>query len=224
MPQGWSNSGIDARVEKHFRITIDMSDFSSSTESAIAQRNGAVSPNGNFPNTNKGFYSTNLTGSKSTTRATTDAFALRRERGLMRWEQVVRNLQLESNCAIYDIEIIEANGDAQATELEFTVSYEDTNSIDLTKTSIDGSTVNNTLLEAIKEYVYTAINAGTDLSDDSTVQTGEIKELRSVFRPASSNTAIEEVTANAPNDSGQIFDAITVSQITTTKLVSGEDS
>jgi hypothetical protein len=224
MPQGWSNSGIDARVEKHFRITIDMSDFSSSTESAIAQRNGAVSPNGNFPNTNKGFYSTNLTGGKSTTRATTDALALRRERGLMRWEQVVRNLQLESNCSIYDVEIIEANGDAQATNLQFTVGYEDTDSIDLTKTSIDGSTVNNTLLEAIKEYVYTAINAGTDLSDDSTVQTGEIKELRSVFRPASSNTAIEEVTANAPNDSGQIFDAITVSQITTTKLVSGEDS
>ena len=84
MPQGWSNSGIDARVEKHFRITLDMSGYMTE-ESA---RGGAVSPNGNFPNTNKGFYSTNLTGGKSTTRATTDALALRRERGLMRWEQV----------------------------------------------------------------------------------------------------------------------------------------
>ena len=105
MPVGFTNSGIAARSLKHFRVTVDMSGYM--TEEST--RGGAVSPNGNFPTTDKYFYSTNLTGGKSTTRATTD-------------------------------------------------------------------------------------------------------------------TVVTSVTAQAPTDSGEIFDSITVAQITTTKLISGEDS
>ena len=104
MPVGFTNSGIDARVLKHFRVTIDSTNYM--TEEGT--RGGAVTPNGNFPTTDKYFYSTNLTGGKSVTRATTDAKALNRERGLMRFEQVVKNLQTNSNCEIFDIEIVEA--------------------------------------------------------------------------------------------------------------------
>ena len=220
MPVGFTNSGIDARSLKHFRVTVDMSGYM--TEEST--RGGAVSPNGNFPTTDKYFYSTNLTGSKSTTRATTDALALRRERGLMRFEQVVKKLQLNSNCEILDIEITEANGDAQATALQFTVAYEDTDSIDLTTTSIDGSTAVNTIVLRIKELVAQGINCGTPISNDSTVASGTLTELRSLFRPATTDTVVTSVTAQAPTDSGEIYDSITVAQITTTKLVSGEDS
>lgn len=220
MPIGFTNSGIDARVLKHYRVTVDMSGYKQSEDT----QGGAVTPNGNFPTTNKYFYSTNLTGGKSTTRATTDALALRRERGVMRFEQVVKNLQTNSNCEIFDIELIEANGDAQSTNLQFTVAYEDTDSIDIDETSIDGSTVMNTVPLRIKELVAQGINCGTPISNDSTVASGSISELRTVYRPATSDTVVTSVTAQSPTDTGEIFDSITVSQITTTKLVSGEDS
>ena len=220
MPIGFTNSGIDARVLKHFRITVDSTNYM--TEEGT--RGGGVTPNGNFPTTNKYFYSTNLTGAKSVTRATTDAKALNRERGVMRFEQVVKNLQINSNCEIFDIEIVEANGNAQATNLQFTVAYEDTDSIDLTGTSIDGSTANNSALLRIKELVAQGINCGTAISNDSTVASGSLTELRTVFRPATTDSVVTSVTAQSPDDSGEIFDSITVAQITTTKLVSGEDS
>jgi len=220
MPIGFTNSGIDARVLKHFRITVDSTNYM--TEEGT--RGGGVTPNGNFPTTNKYFYSTNLTGGKSVTRATTDAKALNRERGVMRFEQVVKNLQINSNCEIFDVEIIEANGNAQAVKLEFTVAYEDTDSIDLTGTSIDGSTANNSALLRIKELVAQGINCGTAISNDSTVASGSLTELRTVFRPATTDSVVTSVTAQSPDDSGEIFDSITVAQITTTKLVSDEDS
>jgi len=215
----WSNSG-DIKHLKHYRITVDMSNYM--TEEST--RGGAVTPNGNFPDGVKHYYSSNLTGTKNSTRATTNAKALNRERGLMRWEQVVKNLQINSNCEILDIEIVEANGDAQATNLQFTVAYEDTDSINITGTSIDGSTVNNTVLLRIKELVAQGINCGTPISNDSTVASGTITELRTVYKPATTDTEISSVTAQAPTDTGEIFDSITVAQITTTKLVSGEDS
>ena len=220
MPIGFTNSGIDARVLKHFRITVNSTNYM--TEEGT--RGGGVTPNGNFPTTNKYFYSTNLTGGKSVTRATTDAKALNRERGVMRFEQVVKNLQINSNCEIFDIEIVEANGDAQATNLQFTVAYEDTDSIDLTGTSIDGSTANNSAILRIKELVAQGINCGTAISNDSTVASGSLTELRTVFRPATTDSVVTSVTAQAPDDSGEIFDSITVAQITTTKLVFGQDS
>ena len=220
MPIGFTNSGIDARVLKHFRVTVDMTNYM--TEEGT--RGGGVTPNGNVPTTAKYFYSTTLTGTKATTRATTDALALNRERGVMRFEQVVKNLQVNSNCEIFDIEIVEANGDAQATNLQFTVAYEDTDSINITGTSIDGSTANNTVPLRIKELVAQGINCGTPISNDSTVASGALTELRTVYRPSTSDTVVTSVTAQSPDDTGEIFDSITVAQITTTKLVSGEDS
>ena len=67
-------------------------------------------------------------------------------------------------------------------------------------------------------------NCGTPISNDSTVASGTLTELRSLFRPATTDTVVTSVTAQAPTDSGEIFDSTTVAQITTTKLVSGEDS
>ena len=125
----WSNAG-DIRHLKHFRVTIDSSGYNTGTGDA----GGGVTPNGNFPST-KYPYITNLNSlATSLTRATTNANALKRERGLMRWENVVRQLQREANCEIFDIEIVEANGDAQGSNLQFTVGYEDLNHLDLNLT------------------------------------------------------------------------------------------
>ena len=223
MPIGFTNSGIDARAPKHFRCTVAMSTFNTSADA----QGGGCTPNGNFPTTNKYFYSTNLTGSKSTTRATTDALALRRERGLMRWESVVRALNEKSNCEIFDIEIVEANGDAQATQIQWTVAYEDTDSLfdkDATSfTSIDGSTTVNTAEEVIKEQIVRGLNFGATYTDDSTL-TGSNTELRTVYRPATTDAVVQSVSVSPPADTETIFAATTVAQITTTKLVSGEDS
>ena len=223
MPIGFTNSGIDARSLKHFRCTIVMGPFNTSLD----EQGGGVSPNGNFPTTDKYFYSTNLTGSKSTTRATTDALALRRERGLMRWESVVRSLNEKSNCEIFDIEIIEANGDAQATQIQWTVAYEDTDSLfdkdNTSFTSIDGSTTVNTAEEVIKEQIVKGMNFSATYTDDSTI-TGSNIELRTVFRPTTTDAVVQSVTVKPPADTETIFAATTVAQITTTKLVSGEDS
>jgi len=104
------------------------------------------------------------------------------------------------------------------------VAYEDTDSIDLTGTSIDGSTANNTIPLRIKELVAQGINCGTPISNDSTVASGTLTELRTVYRPATTDSVVTSVTAQSPDDTGEIFDSVTVTQITTTKLVSGEDS
>ena len=223
MPIGFTNSGIDARAPKHFRCTVAMSTFNTSADA----QGGGCTPNGNFPTTDKYFYSTNLSGGKSTTRATTDALALKRERGLMRWESVVRALNEKSNCEIFDIEIVEANGDAQATQIQWTVAYEDTDSLfdkDATSfTSIDGSTTVNTPEEAIKEQIVRGLNFGGTYKDDSTL-TGSNTELRTLYRPATTDAVVESVSVSPPADTETIFAATTVAQITTTKLVSGEDS
>ena len=145
----------------------------------------------------------------------------------MRWESVVKALNEKSNCEIFDIEIVEANGDAQATQIQWTVAYEDTDALfdkDATSfTSIDASTVVNTPEEVVKEQIVRGLNFGATYTDDSSV-TGSNTELRTVYRPATTDSVVQSVTANPPADTETIFAATTVAQITTTKLVSGEDS
>ena len=212
----WSNAG-DIRHLKHFRVTIDSSGYNTGTGDA----GGGVTPNGNFPST-KYPYITNLSSlATSLTRATTNANALKRERGLMRWENVVRQLQREANCEIFDIEIVEANGDAQGSNLQFTVGYEDLNHLDLTGTSIDGSTANNTAILRIKELVAFGINNGTGVV---AADANGLVEKRSVFRPGTTDTVIQEVTASTPTTTGEIFDSITVAEIGTTKVTSTSDN
>ena len=159
MPISFSNQAHDDRREKHFRVSIAMGAYDTGT---VGTSGGAVTPNGNFPNANKYPYITDLdTLATNTTVATSNALALNRERGLMRFESVVRQLNQNTNVDILDIEIVEANGSAQASTLEFTVAVEDTDSFftkDATSfTGIDGSTTVNTPAEVIKDRVAVGI-------------------------------------------------------------------
>ena len=226
MPISFSNAAHDDRREKHFRVAVAMGAYDTGT---VGTSGGAVTINGNFPNADKYPYITNLgTLATNVTRATSNALALNRERGLMRWESVVRQLNKNTNVDILDIEIVEANGSAQATALEFTVAVEDTDSF-FTKdntsfTGIDGSTTVNTPEEVIKDRVAVGIACGSETyAADSTVS-GSITENRTVFRPATTDTVIEAVTATPPTDLESILFSITVTPVTTTKRLSGEDS
>ncbi len=226
MPISFSNQGHNDRREKHFRVAVAMGAYDTGT---VGTSGGGVTPNGNFPTANKYPYITNLgTLATNVTVATSNALALNRERGLMRFESVVKQLQLNSNCEILDIEIVEANGSAQSDTLEFTVAYEDTDSLftaDGTSfTGIDGSTTVNTPAEVVKDRVAVGIACGSETyAADSTVS-GSITELRTVLRPATGDTVIESVTATPPTDLESIMAGITVTQVTTTKRLSGEDS
>lgn len=213
----WSNSG-DIRHLKHFRVSIDTSGYDSTATNNYA---GGVTPNGNFPDGVKYYYNNSLaddsSAARNSTRATTNNNALRRERGLMRWEQVVAMLQREANCEIFDIEILENNGDSQATSIEFTVGFEDASALDLTQTSLDGSSINNTVASRIKELVAIGINCGTSVA----AQGGNtLSALRTVYLPATTDTQIQSVTVSNPIATGEVFDSITVTQIGTTKLTS----
>ena len=178
MPISFSNQAHDDRREKHFRVTVAMGAYDTGT---VGTSGGAVTPNGNFPNASKYPYITNLgTLATNVTRATSNALALNRERGLMRFESVVKQLSKNTNV--------------------------------------------DTPEEVVKDRVAVGIACGSETyAADSTV-TGSITENRTVFRPATTDTVIEAVTATPPTDLESILASITVAQVTTTKRLSGEDS
>ena len=230
MSRSFSTRG-DKRKPAYFRVSIDMSGFD--TASTPGNSGGAVSPNGNYP-TSQDPYITNLSSlATSTTRATTNILADRRERGLMRFEKMVQTLQRDTNIDILDIEIVEANGDAQATLLEFTVEVESPDHINLTDvTNVpDGSTRaqagnvdtagTNTRANRLRVLAAIGIN-GTDANDDlSSAVT--YAELRHRFLPATGESNMSSITVQNPTSYQDIYDAIVVNEITTLSQISGGD-
>ena len=91
-------------------------------------------------------------------------------------------------------------------------------------TGIDGSTTVNTPEEVVKDRVAVGIACGSETYAADSSVTGSITENRTVFRPATTDTVIEAVTATPPTDLESILASITVAQVTTTKRLSGEDS
>ena len=220
----------DTRKPAYFRVSIDMSAFDTNTD---GNTGGAVSPNGNYP-TSEDPYITNLSSlATSTTRATTDVLADRRERGLMRFEKMVQSLQTDTLIDILDLEIVEANGDAQATLLEFTISVESPDHINTTTTTgiPDGSTRavagnvdtagTNTRQNRMRVLAAIGINGNSSEVDDSSAVS--YSELRHRFLPATSNSEMSSITVQNPINYGEIYEAITVNEITTTSQISGGD-
>ena len=220
----------DTRKPAYFRVSIDMLLFDNNTD---GNTGGAVSPNGNYP-TSEDPYITNLASlATSTTRATTNILADRRERGLMRFEKMVQMLQTDTLIDILDLEIVEANGDAQATLLEFTVSVESPDHINLTTTTgiPDGSTRaiagnvdtagTNTRANRMRVLAAIGINGNSSEVDDSSAVT--YSELRHRFLPATTESEMSLITVQNPDNYGEIYEAITVNEITTTSQISGGD-
>jgi hypothetical protein len=136
MPSGFQNDTNQLQAEM-YRATITMSN-TTYYPTADTDDNGGVTPSAS---------------DSFATLPTTLAKGKARARGNMRFRNVVNRLTGLGDCQIRDITITEANGDAQATSLQFTVNYERPAFIALTGTAIDGSTAISTTAIAIKNAI-----------------------------------------------------------------------
>jgi hypothetical protein len=135
--------------------------------------------------------------SGGTTRPTTDAKGLLRERGNIRWQKVLEALNKYTQADIMNVDITEANGDAQATAISFTVRYE--RDAFNTEEDLDSAGTMLTGANCIKQMVAVAI------SNTHTM-------MRRVYQPedTTNEDQMVSVTAQATNTRANIEGTITV--------------
>lgn len=136
MPSGFQNDTNQLQAEM-YRATITMSN-TTFYPTADTDDNGGVTPSAS---------------DSFATLPTTLAKGKARARGNMRFRNVVNRLTGLGDCQIRDITITEANGDAQATSLAFTVAYDRPGLITVSGTSVDGTTAITTTALAVKDAV-----------------------------------------------------------------------
>jgi hypothetical protein len=146
MPSGFQNDANQLQAEM-YKVIITMSS-GTYYPTADGDDNGGVTPN-----SSDSFSTANL--------PTTLAKGKARARGNMRFRNVVNRLTGLADCQVRDITITEANGDAQATSLQFTVNYERPLFISVTGTAIDGSTAITTTALAIRNAIAQGIRDTT---------------------------------------------------------------
>ena len=137
MPSGFQND-LDQLQAEMYKVIITMSN-GTYYPTADSNDNGGVTPN---------------SSDSFATLPTTVVKGKARARGNMRFRNIVNRLTGLSDCQIRDITITEANGDAQATSLQFTVNYERPAFIPVTgANAIDGSTPISTTAIAIQNAI-----------------------------------------------------------------------
>lgn len=136
MPSGFQNDTNQLQAEM-YRATITMSN-TTYYPTADGDDNGGVTPNAS---------------DSFATLPTTLAKGKARARGNMRFRNVVNRLTGLGDCQIRDVTITEANGDAQATSLAFTVAYDRPALITVSGTAVDGSTAITTTALAIRDAI-----------------------------------------------------------------------
>jgi hypothetical protein len=145
----------------------------------------------------------------------TTAHAVSRARGNLRFKQVVNQLSGLADCQILDISITEANVDAQATGLAFTVKFDRDEFIPLTGTKRGTVAVGNDAagnpMTTISEVIANTVAAG--LYNGTT-------ELGRVYNPVTSEGTDQGVTANANATLAQILGKVSVMPISETGLTS----
>lgn len=136
MPSGFQNDTNQLQAEM-YRATITMSN-TTYYPTADGDDNGGVTPSAS---------------DSFATLPTTLAKGKARARGNMRFRNVVNRLTGLGDCQIRDVTITEANGDAQATSLAFTVAYDRPALITVSGTAVDGSTAITTTALAIRDAI-----------------------------------------------------------------------
>ena len=131
MPSGFQNDTNQLQAEM-YKVIITMSN-TTYYPTADGDDNGGVTPN---------------SADSFATIPTTLVLAKARARGNMRFRNIVNRLTGLADCQLRDITITEANGDAQATSLQFTVAYDRPAFIALTGDAIGTSTVGNNVAGA----------------------------------------------------------------------------
>jgi hypothetical protein len=207
-------------METFFRVTIAATGFATGTATSA----GGITPIGSRPSdatTGPYFYDTDGSGTKGVTGPTTDAKALERERGLIRFERLMTHLSgLGRGFTVRDVGQTNANGDATPGALTMTIGYEQAeflsnygtalgNGNASGTTSLDGSTTLNTAALFLKEQIALSLNNGSSVAA-ANGNTVTIKN-RMVATPASDDTiSMQDVTIGNPHTTGEIFDNITV--------------
>lgn len=154
MPSGFQNDTNQLQAEM-YRVIITMSNTTYYPTADTAD-NGGVTPN---------------SADSFATLPTTLAKGRARARGNMRFRNVVNRLTGLADCQIRDLTVTEANGDAQATSLAFTVAYERPAFIALTGAAVGSTTVGNDIANAAMDSTAKVIaNAvATGIRDVTTV-------------------------------------------------------
>lgn len=143
-----------------------------------------------------------------------------RARGNMRWRNIVNRLSNLADCQILDIEVgSEANGDAQATSVAFTVKYDrDAGVLNAVKaligspyTAVDGSTTVTTTALAIKDQVVRGFRDAT---------TANVR----VYNGTLGNDNQLSITVAAPDTGANIWADVTVTLIDGTELITVDNS
>ena len=136
MPSGFQNDTNQLQAEM-YRAVITMSN-TTYYPTTDGDDNGGVTPS---------------SSDSFATLPTTLAKGKARARGNMRFRNVVNRLSGLGDCQIRDVTITEANGDAQATSLAFTVAYDRPALIAVSGTAVDGSTAITTTALAIRDAI-----------------------------------------------------------------------
>jgi hypothetical protein len=185
-----------------YRVAIDLSNGTAfpTTDTGNHQDGGCT------PNTWDFFAAGSL--------PSTAAKAMSRARGNMRFRNVVNSLGALGDCQLLDITVTEANADAQATSLTFTVKYERDSFIPLTGSKQGATTVGNnvagsamdTPAKAIANAVASGLYNGTSA-------------LGRVYNPVGGEGTEQTVIANAGVSASTLLGYVTVTLIDTTTVI-----
>ena len=197
MPSGFQTPA-DQLQPNFYRVTIDTSS-GTYFPTADGNDNGGITPN---------------SWDSFATPPTTLIKGKARARGNMRFRNIVNSLSGLADCQIVDITITEANGDAQATTISFSVKYDRDAFIPLTGAVIGSTTVGNDIgnnaMDTIAKVIKNAIAQGIRAS---TTATARVYDGSQGLQPSITVTATGQTAA-------QTLGVITVSLIDTVTVIS----
>lgn len=184
-----------------YRVVIDTSGY----PTADGNDNGGITPN-----SSDSFSSANL--------PTTLIAGKARSRGNMRFRNIVNRLSGLADCQILDIEINEANGNAQATSVAFTVKFDRSAGIlDAVKAAIgspftgyDGATAITTTVLALKDQIARGVGDAT---------TANVRVFNGSLRTDNQMS----LTVASPGAAADLWDDVVVNLIDGTELETSDN-
>jgi hypothetical protein len=200
MPSGFQQDSNQLQPNL-YRVVIDMSSGTYYPTTTSGNTGGGVTPTAS-----DAFSTANLpsTLAKSQTRA----------RGNMRFRNVINRLSGLGDCQILDLTITEANADAQATSLTFTVKYDRDAFIPLTGqyqgTTVVGNDIGNSAMDTVAKAIANAVAQGVRDATTANVR---------VFDPTGPNDDQQSITVAASGTAAQTLGTVTVTLIDTATLV-----
>ena len=200
MPSGFQQDSNQLQPN-FYRVAIDMANATYFPTANTSSDNGGCTPYA------WDFFSV---ANAPTTQVKADA----RARGVLRFKNVVRELTNFADCQLLDITITEANADAQATALTFTVKYDRDSFIPLTGQLQGTATVGNdaagNAMDTKAKAIANAIAFG--------LYTGRTETVRNYNVATAEGTQVS-ITANAAATLAQILGKVTVTLIDTTTVI-----